>query len=96
MKTQNKVCAECGYISYDGEECMKHELTRTQIIDWLENQAHFRDYRFKSARFFGKTSIRSSVNILNPTQSDLEDAVNTFSRDGFSQIIIYLKQSKQK
>lgn len=74
----------------------RYEVRKAKLaaIEYFENVAQFRDYRFKSARFFGKTSIRSSINLLNPDQRGLEDALDVFTRDGFGQIIIYLGNKK--
>lgn len=65
-------------------------MNRKQIENYLENECALRDYRFKSARFWMKTSIPRSINLLNPTKQNLEDAVSVFSRDGYGVIVIYL------
>lgn len=70
-------------------------MTKKQIIKYLEYTACFRDYRFKDAKYFGKTSIPRSINLLTPDQHALEDAIEVFCRDGYGQIVIYLSKSKR-
>lgn len=65
-------------------------MTRKAIENYLENEACFRDYRFKSAKFFGKTSIARSINLLNPTKYELDNVLDVFTRDGYGSIVIYL------
>lgn len=65
-------------------------MNRKQIENYLENECSFRDYTFKPAKAFGVYNERASINLLNPTRWDLESALETFVRDGFSTIVIYL------
>lgn len=63
---------------------------KQQLSAYLEDFHSFRDYRFMRAAKFGKTSIKASINLLQPDFRELDDALNVFCRDGYSTIIIYL------
>ena len=63
---------------------------KKHIQDFLENECAFRDYQFKKASEFGKLSIPRSINLLNPSNTELGDALNVFVRDGYGTIVIYL------
>lgn len=69
-------------------------MNRKQIENYLENECAFRDYQFVKASQWGKLSVRSSINLLNPSFYDLDDALSVFVRDGFETIVIYLGESK--
>lgn len=66
------------------------QLDKKTISNYLESVLNFRDYRFKDAKYFGKTSIPRSINILNPSRTDLFNSVDTFVKDGYGTIVIYL------
>lgn len=68
---------------------------RKAEIEYIyENDFAFRDYEFKSAKQFGKFNKARSINLLNPTNHMLEDALITFVKDGYGCIIIYLGKEK--
>lgn len=63
---------------------------KREITAYFEESAAFRDYEFQPATQWAKISIPRSMNLLNPTDADLVDALYVFSRDGYSTIVIYL------
>lgn len=63
---------------------------KQDISNFLENGCAFRDYEFRPASDWAKVSIPRSINLLNPTDAELDDAVSVFARDGYSTIVIYL------
>lgn len=69
-------------------------MKRKAIEHYLENEAAFRDYNFHKASSFGKLSVKASINLLNPDQWELEDTLDTFTKDGYSTIEIYLGKVK--
>lgn len=106
IRERSHSCSDCFYINHGcdrmilvldtdllAEKVMdKKWITakKKAITEYLENECHFRDYKFLSAKQYGKKSVKASINLLNPSESDLEDALNTFVRDGYSTIVIYL------
>lgn len=77
---------------------MKHSKQKPYGVDrkqdvsnFLENECAFRDYEFRHASDWGKVSIPRSINLLNPTDAELDAAVSVFVRDGYSIIVIYLR-----
>jgi len=66
------------------------KLTRKQIEHYFENECAFRDYEFRPIKQFGKLSKARSVNLLEPTIRELEDALRVFVRDGFGTIVCYV------
>lgn len=76
-----------------GKAMKKHiirKIIKERISDTLENDYQFRDYYFLKASMFGKTSVGGSINLLRPSEYDIDIAVSRFARDGFSKILIYL------
>ena len=67
---------------------------KLEIINLLENEYHFRDYVFLRSSQWKKITRAASINLLNPTNNELEDAINIFCRDGYSVILIYLGGAK--
>lgn len=67
-------------------------MNKNEIIDWFENTACFRDYSFRPESSFGRTNIKASINLLNPDEHALHDALDVFSRDGYSRIVVYLTE----
>lgn len=65
-------------------------MTKHEITQYLENECCFRDYKFHSPYEWGNESIPRSINLFNPDERDLDDALDTFTRDGYSILIIYL------
>lgn len=63
---------------------------KQDIENFLENGRAFRDYEFQPASKWAKLSIPRSINLLNPTDAELDDALSVFVRDGYSTIVIYL------
>lgn len=58
----------------------------------LEQGYQFRDYKIKDSKLFGKINavgVHQRVNINNPS-FDVENALNDFYKDGFSQVIFYI------
>lgn len=71
-------------------------MKKKQIEDFLENECAFRDYEFRPATKFGKAGPARSINLLDPSERDLIDALIVFCRDGYSTIIIYLSKRGAK
>ena len=66
-------------------------MNKNEIIDWFESN-NFRDYSFRPETSFRKTNVKASINILNPDDHELQDALDTFCRDAYSNIIVYLTE----
>lgn len=66
-------------------------MNRIQIEKYLENECSFRDYEFKHTSQWGTVNTPRSIHLLLPDRRDLEDALYVFTRDGYSNIIIYLE-----
>lgn len=64
---------------------------RRAISRWLEETRHFRDYTFKSAKEFGKVNeVGIHVDVSDGHfEWELDNALDTFCRDGYSEIFIY-------
>lgn len=106
LKEKGNSCSNCFYISHGcdrmililDEDILKEKVMtkewvktkKTAITNYLEKECHFRDYKFLPAKQYGKKSVKRSINLLNPSESDLDDALSTFVRDGYSTIVIYL------
>ena len=73
---------------------MSIQKRKTEIIEYLENEAHFRDYKLLKASQWRKVNKARSINLLNPSNFDLDDALSVFVRDGYSTILIYLGEKK--
>lgn len=65
---------------------------RSDLIKYLENELHFRDYLIKRKKDFGKFN-RIAVHQMVDAESlehDVNEALNKYSRDGFSLIVFYV------
>lgn len=71
-------------------------MNKREIIDMFENILNFRDYRFKSVKYWGKISTPNTMHLRNPDRQDLYSAVSRFSRDGFGNIVVYLSEKRMK
>ncbi len=78
-------CLGCDWTLDESPKEMKKRIT-----DYLENECAFRDYRFSSIKQYGKLNVARSINLKQPTNRELQDAVSVFARDGYSTIIIYI------
>ena len=67
------------------------KIKRSDLINILENCYSFRDYRILPKRYF-RTIHKVGVHRLigADPRDDIEEALYTFSRDGFSMIYLYL------
>lgn len=63
-----------------------------KLEDYLENQVHFRYYEIKDVSQFGQLNIIGVHQVvdLKTLENDVENALYTFQRDGFSQVIFYV------
>ena len=63
---------------------------RIREIESKFNELNFRDYEIVDAVLF---KIKNNIGIhrLNPTESEIEDAVSVFCRDGYPVIYVYLR-----
>lgn len=62
-----------------------------KIIKYLENDCHFRDYEILDKRAFGKINkiaVHQCVD-AESLEHDVNDAISSFSRDGFPCIVFY-------
>jgi hypothetical protein len=71
-------------------------VNRKQIETYLENERYFRDYSFVDAKRWGRVNTARTINLLKPDQRDLDDALDTFVRDGYGTILIYLDKPGPK
>ena len=71
-------------------------MNKQQIEQYLNTEFAFRDYSFKPESKWGKVGVARSINLLNPGISDLTNAIETFNKDGFETIVIYLSKEKMK
>lgn len=65
-------------------------MNKKEITDYFENVAYFRDYRFRSSKFYKK----GSLGLLNPSHSDLRTAVADFHNNKQGTIIVYLSEKR--
>lgn len=77
---------------------MKTKELKQIITDYYENECEFRDYRILPAKLYRKVNrigIHQLVSIdaikgLSDIEYELNDALDTFYRDGFPTIYIYI------
>lgn len=65
---------------------------KSHLETLLEQGYQFRDYKIKDSKLFGKINaigVHQRVDITNPIY-DVENALNNFHKDGFSQVIFYI------
>ena len=63
-----------------------------KLEDLLENEYHFRDYDILPQSEFGKVNkiaVHQCVD-SNSMERDIENALHSFSRDGFSSVVFYV------
>lgn len=64
-----------------------------RLEDYLENQCAFRDYDILPAKRFGsvnKVAVHQRVD-MKTMESDVENAIQGFHRDGFGSIVFYVE-----
>lgn len=69
-------------------------IKRSQLVDILETEYCFRDYRILPARYFrkiNKIGVHFLLSEADDVHCEIDDAIGTFSRDGFPHIYFYLK-----
>lgn len=66
------------------------KVFKSRIAKYLNNDCNFFDFVFESATKFGNSGYPSSINLLRPDQHALSDAIQTFERDQYKLIVIYL------
>lgn len=62
------------------------------LVNYLENHVHFRDYSIVSKSRFGtvnKIAVHQKVD-LETLESDADNAIYTFQRDGFGLVVFYV------
>lgn len=65
---------------------------KAKLIDYLENQIHFRDYTIQFTYNWGKINracVHQKVN-KDTFVADVANAIHNFQRDGHSSIIFYV------
>lgn len=70
----------------------KFRRASKKLESYLENQVAFRDYNIEPVERFGKLSkiaVHQVVN-LKEMQHDVENALHSFSRDGFGCVVFYV------
>lgn len=66
-------------------------MNKREIIDYLENYKAFRDYRFRSSKFYKK----GMPGLVNPTEKDLHTSVAAFNTTpNQGTIVIYLSDKR--
>lgn len=63
-----------------------------KVENYLETDCAFRDYEIRPRKDFGsvhKLAVHQCID-MDSMESDIENAINTFVRDGFSQIVFYV------
>lgn len=64
------------------------------FISYLEHECCFRDYEVMSEDCYGKVNAARSIHQkidLNDFEHCVDDAINTFVRDGFGTIYFYIE-----
>lgn len=67
-----------------------------KLENHLENVVHFRDYKIKSRDLFGsinEVAVHQCVD-SESFESDVENALHSFHRDGFGSVVFYVGGSK--
>lgn len=64
-------------------------MNKREIVDYLENYKAFRDYRFRSSKFYKK-----GLGLLNPSENDLHNAVSKFNFNNEGTITIFLSEKR--
>lgn len=67
-------------------------LTAKQVSDYFENECAFRDYEIVNMHqwMHPDYSAPRSINIIPTSIDDLNDALNTFVKDGYGTIVVYV------
>lgn len=70
----------------------KARKLKRKLEDYLENQVHFRDYEIKERATFGKINAIAVHQCVDAEtlERDVENALHSFHRDGFGQVIFYV------
>lgn len=73
-------------------ERAKQRKSAKKLKDYLENSVAFRDYEIKEARQFGhiNTIAVHQVVDIKTMESDVENALYSFHRDGFTKVVFYV------
>jgi hypothetical protein len=71
------------------EKAKQRRLER-KLEDYLENEVHFRDYEIKPKSEFGKYNKIAVHQIVEDIESDVSNALHSFHRDGFGNIVFYI------
>lgn len=67
---------------------------KTKLVDYLENNAAFRDYEIKDASRFGTynaIAVHTKIENKDEIEHRAADAINTFCKDGFTKIVFYVE-----
>jgi hypothetical protein len=70
----------------------KSRKLKAKLEDYLENQVHFRDYEIKERVQFGRintVAVHQCVD-AESLEQDVQNALHSFHRDGFSRIVFYI------
>lgn len=71
----------------------KARKLKAKLEDYLENQVHFRDYDIMAKARFGsvnKIAVHQVVD-AESLERDVENALHSFSRDGFGSVVFYIE-----
>jgi len=73
-------------------ENQKHKKVKAKLENLLENEYCFRDYSIHSSDRFTHVNDIAVHQLVdaNDMESDIENALHSFSRDGFSKILFYI------
>lgn len=77
-------------------ERAKYRRHAKKLEEYLENEAHFRDYEIKERRLFGKLNtiaVHQCVD-LESLERDVQNALHSFHRDGFGKVVFYVGGAK--
>lgn len=68
----------------------KQRRFEKKLEHYLENVAHFRDYEIKPRSQFGTYNKVAVHQVVEDIENDVENALHSFHRDGFGNIVFYV------
>lgn len=74
-------------------EASRFKRAKSKLESYLENEIHFRDYTIKPRAEFGIYNVASTINQVverKSFESDINNAIESFHKDGFGKIIFYV------
>lgn len=76
----------------DRNEKARKNRIKAKLTDYLENKCAFRDYEIKDSDRFGhynKVAVHQMIE-PNSIESDVQNALHSFNRDGFGSVVFYV------